>query len=130
MAQEKKDIIPNQIIIRHRSGSKANQVEEFPLENLTALTIGRTATSMIKYDPDQDDLVSREHAKIEYRHGKFVFSDQSTNGTYLTGDAGAVHLRRESIVLSGSGQIGLGRRPEESAEPVSYSVVASLPRPG
>ena len=30
-----------------------------------------------------DSMASREHARIEYRRGKFILTDQSTNGTYI-----------------------------------------------
>ncbi len=50
-------------VIRHISGTKANQVEEFDF-NKAELTIGRTAGSDIQFDPEGDVVVSREHGKI------------------------------------------------------------------
>ncbi len=50
-------------VIRHISGTKASQVEEFDF-NKQELTIGRTAGSDIQYDPEQEVIVSREHGKI------------------------------------------------------------------
>jgi class 3 adenylate cyclase len=56
---------------------------------------------------------SRTHAVIEYSRGKYVLSDISTNGTYLTTqNQQSLYLRRETVPLLGSGKIGLG-------EPVS-----------
>ncbi|MEJ2693922.1 MAG: adenylate/guanylate cyclase domain-containing protein [Candidatus Thiodiazotropha sp.] len=56
---------------------------------------------------------SRSHAVVEYNRGKFVLSDISTNGTYLTSqNQQPVYLRRESFPLLDNGKIGLG-------EPVS-----------
>ena len=44
-----------------------------------------------------------------------MITDQSTNGTYITPDNGAeVYLRREELVLQGSGTIGLGKATGES----------------
>ena len=64
-----------------------------------------------------DTLVSRVHAKIEYRHGKWVLLDQSTNGTFVTFAHGASQLlKREEIVMSDSGAIGLGRAPGDDNE--------------
>ncbi len=55
------------------------------------------------------DLVSRTHAKISVKRGKFVLSDQSTNGTYVLTDYGQQnYLRREELVLQGAGVISLG----------------------
>ena len=54
-------------------------------------------------------LVSRVHAKIEYRRGKFVLIDESTNGTYLqTQDNETIFLKREEVVLRGRGVISFG----------------------
>ena len=52
---------------------------------------------------------SRIHARIEYRRGKFVLIDQSTNGTYIkSSDGETMYLRREELPLLGSGTIALG----------------------
>ncbi len=51
------------IQIKHLSGSKTGQTEEFPLE-IKTIRIGRSTTAHISYDPELDDLVSREHALI------------------------------------------------------------------
>ena len=58
------------------------------------------------------ELVSRLHARIEYRNGRYSLTDQSTNGTYVMDKAGAVNLvRHDSQVLTGSGVIALGHQP-------------------
>lgn len=55
-------------------------------------------------------LVSRRHARIEYRRGKFVLHDESTNGTFIrTQDKRELYLRREEAPLWGHGAISLGR---------------------
>lgn len=54
-------------------------------------------------------LASRVHARIASRSGRFVFIDQSTNGSYVrTGDGSEVYLRGEELPLWGAGQIALG----------------------
>ena len=56
------------------------------------------------------NLISRIHAKIEKRRGKFMLVDQSTNGTFLQTVSGEeTFVRRDSIELVGEGIIGLGR---------------------
>ncbi len=60
-----------------------------------------------------EQLVSREHAKIEWRRGKFVLVDSSTNGTYALVQGRTVRLRREDVALSGEGRIILGRHCDE-----------------
>jgi class 3 adenylate cyclase len=59
------------------------------------------------------DYSSRVHAHIEYRRGKFVLVDESTNGTYVAMDKKKVYLRREELPLVGSGTIGLGDAASE-----------------
>ncbi len=59
------------------------------------------------------NLISRIHAKIEMRRGKFMLIDQSTNGTFLLNVQGEeIFVRRDSTELSGEGTIGLGRAEE------------------
>jgi len=56
------------------------------------------------------NLISRIHAKIEKRRGKFVLVDQSTNGTFLQNVQGEeIFVRRDTSALIGEGIIGLGR---------------------
>ncbi|MCP5421036.1 MAG: adenylate/guanylate cyclase domain-containing protein [Gammaproteobacteria bacterium] len=60
-------------------------------------------------------FVSRNHASIEYRQGKFVLTDSSTNGTYIyMNDGRKVFVHRESFPLYGEGKISLGHDSSES----------------
>ncbi len=57
----------------------------------------------------QAPLASRVHCRFESRRGKFVVVDQSTNGTFVrTADGENVYLRREELLIWGSGMISLG----------------------
>ncbi len=59
------------------------------------------------------NLISRIHAKVELRRGKFVLIDQSTNGTFMQNLQGEeIFVRRDSTELNGEGTIGLGRAEE------------------
>lgn len=54
-------------------------------------------------------LASRTHAMIEFRRGKFLLTDQSSNGTFVKTDDGEnIFLRRQELMLWGSGAIALG----------------------
>ena len=60
--------------------------------------------------------VSRKHAKIENRQGKFVLVDTSTNGTYVKiGDLETIHVLRDEIPLIGKGTISPGRKAASSS---------------
>jgi S1-C subfamily serine protease len=97
------------IAIRHLSGSKVNQIEQFDLEGLQEITIGREPSSRLAYDLQRDDEVSRKHAVIRIKNGAepyFRIADlNSSNGTFLNGEriAGEVELLPEDIVELGSG---------------------------
>lgn len=56
------------------------------------------------------NLISRIHARVEMRRGKFLLVDQSTNGTFLQNSRGEeTFVRRDTTELFGEGVIGLGR---------------------
>ena len=56
------------------------------------------------------NLISRIHAKVELRRGKFILVDQSTNGTFLQNLQGEESfVRRDSTELQDEGTIGLGQ---------------------
>jgi len=69
-------------------------------------------------------LTSRRHAKIELRGGKFVLIDQSSNGTFVTpGTEVEIKLRREELILHGSGVICFGQSASTpGAETVRFTV--------
>lgn len=70
------------------------------------VTLGRDEQADIVV---QDRRASRMHAKIERRRDKFVFIDQSSNGSYVTiKGEGEIQLRREELLLRGNGSISLG----------------------
>ncbi|HVF92303.1 MAG TPA: trypsin-like peptidase domain-containing protein [Blastocatellia bacterium] len=110
------------IILRHISGSKAGQVEEFPLNHFKELTLGRDPSVTVKYDPDRDDLVGRVHAKIVQdpsNPSRFTISDlNSRNGTFVNRQrlVGASQLSPGDTVQFGAGgpelQFDLDPRPQ------------------
>ncbi len=71
------------------------------------------------------NLISRIHAKVEMRRGKFVLIDQSTNGTFLQDVRGKeTFVRRDMTELSEEGTIGLGRAEEPgSSLAIHYKAV-------
>lgn len=63
------------------------------------------------------DLISRHHSKVEHRRGKFIITDQSTNGTFIkTQEGQEVFLRREELTLFGVGFISLGKKVDQNDE--------------
>jgi len=71
-----------------------------------------------------DNLASRQHARIEYNFGKYLFIDHSANGTFIRfSDGQVIHLSHQQIVLHGVGTISLGKAFSESpGEVIEYTV--------
>jgi len=68
------------------------------------------------------NLISRIHAKIEMRRGKFVLVDQSTNGTFLQDLQGhETFVRRDMTELDREGTLGLGRAEQPGSALAIYS---------
>ena len=68
------------------------------------------------------NLISRQHARIEFSRNRFTLTDQSTNGTFLqiNGQEEAF-VRRDSVSIKGEGAIGLGRVPDsESPQTIRF----------
>ena len=67
------------------------------------------------------NLISRIHAKIEMRRGKFVLVDQSTNGTFIQNVRGQeTFVRRDTTELEDEGTIGLGRAEQPGSKLAIY----------
>lgn len=68
-----------------------------------------------------DQCVSREHAMLRFRDGKFLFIDQSTNGSYVTiKDEKNLFVHRDEIRLIGEGCISLGQEIAEGSDNLIY----------
>ncbi len=93
--------MPGRIVIHHLSGSKANQIEQFPLDSFEELTLGRDPNVAVTFDSQRDDLVSRRHAAIRIVKTpelSFKIADlQSSNGTLVNGSK----ISGESELLPG-----------------------------
>ncbi|MDG1462190.1 MAG: adenylate/guanylate cyclase domain-containing protein, partial [Gammaproteobacteria bacterium] len=76
-------------------------------DKMYSVTLGRADDCDITI---KGNLISRLHARVELKNSRYELLDQSTNGTFLSPEsAREVYLRRDSIVLSGRGIMGLGR---------------------
>lgn len=110
------------IVVRHLTGSKSNQVEEFPLAHFKEVIIGRDPSCSVKYDADRDDLVGRKHARIapdSSDPSQFVISDLgSRNGTFVNRQriVGMARIAPGDVVQFGAGgpefQFDLEPRPQ------------------
>lgn len=97
-----------------------NQIYELD-ENRPSVTLGRQIHNDVVVD---DGRVSRTHARIEYRRGKYILIDQSSNGTHLLIQGKkSVVIKRDESQLIGNGLIGLGRAPTpESPKAIQFTI--------
>jgi len=87
------------------------------------LTMGRGSDSDVQIE---SALVSRHHARLDFRHTNFMLTDQSTNGTFVRMENDEeVFLHHEQIVLRGNGVISLGRRTGSGGGKLIYFTVTA-----
>ena len=92
--------------IKYLSLEFQNQTNRIGSDDHRTFVIGRGVQSDLMC---KTRLASRTHATLEFRRGKFLLTDQSSNGTFVKTDDGEnIFLRRQELMLWGSGFIGLG----------------------
>ena len=96
------------------AGRKASKLELTFRDTTLQLSDQQKSATLGRADDNdlvvKGNLISRIHAKIEMRRGKFVIIDQSTNGTFLQNVLGEeTFVRRDTAELGNEGTIGLGR---------------------
>lgn len=74
----------------------------------------------------KNDFVSRQHANVELRFGKFTLTDLSSNGTFIRSSEGVVaRVSREDSPLHGTGSISLGQPYAENTSDVIEFIVTA-----
>ncbi len=77
------------ILINHSSRSKAGMTEDFSSKKYGTLTLGRSTSCDIAFDPDADNMVSRHHATIKAlndgTHRYQIIDENSLNGVFVNG---------------------------------------------
>jgi pSer/pThr/pTyr-binding forkhead associated (FHA) protein len=107
-----KDVNLGSLMLHYR-----DQVLNLPARD-DAFVLGRRQNCHLVVE---QDFVSREHARIVFRHGHFLLIDQSLNGTYIRRQNGEVqHLHQGEQVLTGSGYISLGQTLTENRDNLIY----------
>ena len=83
-----------------------------------SLVLGREATADLVV---AERMASRTHCEIERRQDKFMITDRSANGTYLTIDGDReIVLRREEAMLRHHGVIALGQSHNTATERIEF----------
>lgn len=117
MAVSQTERYQSDLVLELIIGSRRIRVDE----DNTVVTFGRAQDNDVTIEADS---VSRNHARIEMKRGRFLIHDSSTNGTYLIrGGFSTEFIRRESASLDNFGSIGLGFKPtDESMHTIEYRV--------
>jgi serine protease Do len=117
------------LILRHLSGSKANQESVFSEEELAApITLGRDPASRLSFG-EADDAASRNHARLERTPDGYKIVDlKSANGLFLNGArvTGESVLRHGDILQFGKGgpEVSVKLDPPPVDQPKATRVVA------
>ena len=121
---------------------KLGDRQEWVSRDRPVLKIGREPENDLRV---QEDLVSRYHARIEFRPRQFWLVDRSTNGTYVhfdrrsseKGSAGGEDspsepkfVRWAEVPLDGRGWLGLGESVAADAADAIWFGVGGLPSTG
>lgn len=97
------------VVLKHLSGSKVGEVESFPLASGGELSIGRDPSAVVRFDPEKDDLVGRQHAKIApdtTDPAHFTITDLSSrNGTHVNKKRifGTTRIKPGDVIQFGPG---------------------------
>jgi class 3 adenylate cyclase len=127
---DKDDLMSTRIMVSpfHKS---SNTADELILQYRgQPYKINKECRSLMMGREDVCDIVvsntmaSRQHVRIEWRNGKFVITDQSTNGTFIRlSDGKEVQITREEMILHGKGSISLGSSyAENPVDIVEFSI--------
>ena len=88
------------VVITHLNRGKVNQIDQWPLDSLSEIALGRDQGSTIAFDLQRDDMVSRRHAviRIERDPPTCKIADLgSSNGTSVNG----LRITQETELLPG-----------------------------
>ena len=100
-APPKRSSAPRQCLIL-----KYGKVVVIVNENNTRVEIGRQKSNDIQV---VNNRVSRTHALIEFKDGKYYLTDQSSNGTYLLMEGRkGITVKKKAVPLTAKGVIGPG----------------------
>ncbi|MEY2631791.1 MAG: hypothetical protein RIR00_445 [Pseudomonadota bacterium] len=88
-------------------------------ERSPTLTMGRDLSNFLIVE---DRKASRIHARLEYRNGRFLLVDQSTNGSYVSqGNEAEAFIWQAELELTASGSLCFGEPSDHTdSDPVDF----------
>lgn len=90
-----------------------DSIIQMSANTITSTQIGRGHSCDLVIPSPQ---ASREHCRVEFNRGKFIFSDNSANGSYVKHNQTELFFHQERIPLSGEGTISLGEPSDHNSD--------------
>lgn len=97
------------IVLRYRTGSKQGTSAEFAPASSTSIRFGRDSVCEASFDAEKDDVVSRQHCRLDVQAGDPPVCNLtdlgSRNGTFVNRQriSGSVTLRPGDVIQLGAG---------------------------
>ena len=97
---------------------------ELSLKGKKHIVTGEKESCQVGRDPScdiiiQGKFVSRAHAKIVFKNGKFFLEDNSFNGTYIKFDNGQkIHVSKDEQTLIANGVMSMGKPVDDKSKSV------------
>lgn len=101
-------IVGNQVVNAMRSIltiQYEDNIIKMSTNTVTSTTVGRGQNCDLIIPSQQ---ASREHCKFECNRGKFIFADNSANGSYINHNETELFFHQERVPLQGEGYVSLG----------------------
>jgi len=108
VGNEARDALQSVLVIRYQ-----DNVIRMSANTITSTTVGRGQDCDLIIPAQQ---ASRQHGRIECKRGKFVFIDNSANGSYINHNQTELFFHQEQVALQGKGFISLGEPSASNAE--------------
>lgn len=118
----------SRLIFRHLSGSKRGTVEIYPTARFYNLTIGRDPMCDVRFHAENDVIVSRHHAIIEWEtlpdgSMRFALIDLlSSNGTFVNGE----RVRGDGRELKSGDRLQFGHNGPDVSLEIDQATDSSL----
>jgi adenylate cyclase len=115
VGNEVKNAMQSVLVIRYQ-----DNVIRMSANTVTSTTVGRGQDCDLVIPSQQ---ASRQHCRIECNRGKYIFIDNSSNGSYINHNQAELFFHQEQVALQGEGYISLG---EPSADNPDHLLHYSL----
>jgi len=103
------------LIVRYQ-----DNVIRMSANTVTSTTVGRGQDCDLIIPSQQ---ASRQHCRIQCNRGKYIFADNSANGSYITHNGAELFFHQEQVALQGEGYISLGEPSASNPDYLLYYAI-------